>query len=649
MSETESSPVAALLQSVTPGSDSALCGLDQDFRLNWVNEGFEILAGRKREDLVGRPLSDLFTGADRHALAEVFARVIVDGEKIRGHQARLSQLGGGSVSVLLSGMALSDAGDGSTVVMALERIPSVTEPGGDGSGEAYESSLSLATPASVTVPVQTDARGRCVHVGSDWTLLVGRQADEILGQPLMAMLHPEWRTPELARLLSSLQGEPSTWQGRVHCIGENDSPVVVDLHVQQILAPDGRFAGVSARLSDVPAHTAVRDSAAGVRDAAGRYGIEAGRPGQLVYDFDIASGEIRWSGAILQVTGERPEHFRNTDLSAWEQRIHPDDRPLVSERLRQTLESGWQYRVVYRQRRADGVYLKVEESATVLRDPSGIAYRMLGRIRLLDEEESRDGGEIELPRHARRQGRAADEFRWVERISRALRENRFRLYQQRSVRHAEGRAGPSELFLRMLDDGGEMLHASTFLPAAMRCNLMPLLDRWVIRQVCEGLAEGRGPEEGVSVNLALGSLLDGTFADFVERQMDVGGIDPAALSFEITESAVVTAGEVITFMRRMRQRGSQIILDNVGGGLCSLGYLRGLPVDALKIDGGFMRHLLEDPVDLAIVRSIVAVAEAMKVSVRAQNVEDLRVLDALADLNIEAMQGIALHAPEPWC
>ncbi|MEX0730296.1 MAG: EAL domain-containing protein [Aquisalimonadaceae bacterium] len=640
MNDGEVSPVTSILQSVLPGSDSALCGLNADGCLTWVNETFEVLANRRREDMLARPLARLFEPAEQRSLAEVFARVLVDGERIRGHQTRLRRAGGGTEIIQVSGMPVTDTGDGTVVVVALERASyDMRQPTGSGADPLRED----APPRQILI--QTGMDGNCIHVSEDWYLLTGCEAATLLGQPLMSALRAEYRTPELLALVSRFDGQPRIWQGQVCCVGAEESMVPVKLLLAQLVDAAGRFAGVSACFWQLPSSAQPNT---GVRDAVGQYRLDARRPGQMVYDYDVASGDVRWNGAILQITGERPERFRGTDLNDWEQRIHPEDQPLIMERLRQALESGSSYRIGYRLKRHDGTYLQVEERATVLRNARGIAYRMLGTIRVQTARDlSQQAGDL-ADRPYLRSSLAEEELGWVERISRALKEDRMHLYHQRTFRSLDQSPDRSEIFLRMLDEQGELLPAGTFLPPAMRCNLMPLLDRWVIRTVCETLAQRNDPTLSVCVNLAPGSLMDGSFADFVERQFAEHGLEAGTFAFEIVESAVATSGAVTAFMRHMRGLGCRIILDNVGGGLCSLGYLRGLPVDVFKIDGGFIRHLMDDPVDVAIVESIVKVGKTMGVSLMAQGVEDTRVLGLLKDMGVETVQGMALHAPEPW-
>lgn len=637
-------PVASNLpNSVLPESGSALCGLNADGCLTWVNEAFEMLVNCRREAVLGSPLAGLFEAAEQRGLAEVFARVLLDGERICGHQTRFRRTGGGTSLVQVSGMPVNDSSDDTTVVVALECIPEEQRLPASPAGALHEDS-----PLQQAL-VQTGDDGVCIHAGADLGLITGVEAEQLIGKPLMSALHPECRVPELIAVATQFNGEPSTWRGSVLCNGDAEMGIPAMMQANQLVDASGRFAGVSACFWQMPGTAS--ETASELKDTVGQYRLDARLPpGQMVYDYDVSSGEVQWNGAILQLTGERPERFRGTDLNAWEQRIHPEDRPLIMERLRQALESGSRYRAHYRLRRGDGFYLRVEERATVLRNVRGVAYRMLGSIRLLSTPAS-DVTRMavnSLDRPEVRDPLAEEESGWVERISQALKEDRLRLYFQRTFRLDEGEAPErAEIFLRMLDEQGEPLAASTFLPPAIRCNLMPLLDRWVIRQVCTKLAEQKDPSQSVSVNLAPGSLMDGRFADFVEQQLKENGLKGSVLAFEIVESAVATSGAVTGFMRRMRELGSRIILDNVGGGLCSLGYLRGLPVDAFKIDGGFMRHL-DDPVDLAIVESIAKVAGAMNVSLMVQGVEDRRVLEVLRHINVQTVQGRALHAPEPW-
>jgi diguanylate cyclase (GGDEF)-like protein len=250
---------------------------------------------------------------------------------------------------------------------------------------------------------------------------------------------------------------------------------------------------------------------------------------------------------------------------------------------------------------------------------------------------------------ARRRG----EMRWVSRIHEALERDRFRLYAQPIVaRSPDGVPGAHlELLLRLAAESGEELPPGAFLPAAERYHLSPLIDRWVVERALAWL--GEDPERlariGLCwVNLSALSVGDDAFARFLTGCFHRTGVPPAKVCFEITETAAIanlgTAGRLI---RELRALGCRIALDDFGSGLSSYGYLKSLPVDYLKIDGGFVRDILEDPVSHATVRSINEIGHVMGKQTVAEFVENAAILAAVAALGVDYVQGYGVGHPVP--
>lgn len=128
-----------------------------------------------------------------------------------------------------------------------------------------------------------------------------------------------------------------------------------------------------------------------------RYRIVTEQTGQVVYDWDLATGKILWGGAIHQVTGYDNESYQSVDIDGWAAMLHPDDRQRATDQLRTAEESGLSYSCEYRLQRKDGSYVYVEDNGVFLRDGSGKATRMLGtlkdvteRIKARDELEERE-------------------------------------------------------------------------------------------------------------------------------------------------------------------------------------------------------------------------------------------------------------------
>ena len=276
---------------------------------------------------------------------------------------------------------------------------------------------------------------------------------------------------------------------------------------------------------------------------------------------------------------------------------------------------------------------------------------------------------ISHPRHR--------EMHWVARVTRAAEENRLELYFQpiRPIARA-GATAFHELTVRLRDDDGRLVSPGEFIPAAERYNVMSVIDRWVIQRAIERLKEWAvraelpqavnagtrtvlrpGPEarqlrDGaalplLAVNLSGTSLNEQSFIDFVLQQVGEATL-AQALCFEITETAAVTNLSNATFaMRELKARGCKFALDDFGTGLSSFMYLKTLPVDYLKIDGQFICHVADDPVDRSMVEAICKVGKALGIETVAECVESQAVLDELGRIGIDYAQGYFLARPAP--
>ena len=239
------------------------------------------------------------------------------------------------------------------------------------------------------------------------------------------------------------------------------------------------------------------------------------------------------------------------------------------------------------------------------------------------------------------------EMRWMQRIQRALEEQRFVLFGQRIMPLTEWRGnGASEItevLVRMIDEDGDCILPGEFLPAAERYRMMPQIDRWVVDQVITALQRdsraGR-PETIYSVNLSGQTISDPGFLDYVVDRMDRGGAPAQRLWFELTETAVVTnLAQAKGFIEVLRRRGCRFALDDFGSGLSSFGYLKSLPVDFIKIDGQFVRALLVGQADRALVGTIHEMGRIMGMSTVAEFVESERLLQAVQLLGVDFAQG----------
>jgi diguanylate cyclase (GGDEF)-like protein len=245
------------------------------------------------------------------------------------------------------------------------------------------------------------------------------------------------------------------------------------------------------------------------------------------------------------------------------------------------------------------------------------------------------------------------EMRWVSRLTRALEENQFELYYQPIVPCADRstRGKFLEILLRMIDDDGSVISPRTFLPAAEKYNLASAIDHWVVEHAMNWLAENSSSDKWpitISINLSGQTIGNQDMLKFIIDKMDETGISAEQIVFEVTETATINnIAAATSFMLTLRGCGFRFALDDFGSGLSSFCYLKKLPVDFLKIDGTFIRDILSDPVDYAMVRSITELGQLLGKQTIAEYVETLQVAEELRSIGVDFMQGHAYAKAEP--
>lgn len=245
------------------------------------------------------------------------------------------------------------------------------------------------------------------------------------------------------------------------------------------------------------------------------------------------------------------------------------------------------------------------------------------------------------------------QIHWLGKLHSALREDRFVLYCQpiAAVDPANDH-GHAEVLLRLDDEQDGILPPGVFLGSAERYNLMPAIDRWVIRNTLKTLVANL-PRSVLdkrvwAINLSGQSLSDANFMQFVLDETKRAGIAPGNLCFEITETAAVAnLKEAGQFIVELRKKGYKFSLDDFGSGLSSFAYLKALPVDYLKIDGAIAREVVEDAVSASMVRAIVQVGVDMGLETIAEFVETAEVQEKLASLGVHYVQGYGVGKPRP--
>jgi EAL domain-containing protein (putative c-di-GMP-specific phosphodiesterase class I) len=204
------------------------------------------------------------------------------------------------------------------------------------------------------------------------------------------------------------------------------------------------------------------------------------------------------------------------------------------------------------------------------------------------------------------------------------------------------------------DEAGELIAPGTFIPAAERYGLMPQIDRWVVQHTLQALAcfhaeHPHAPALHCAINLSGASIGDRDFLDFIREQLASQPVVPQAICFEITETAAIAnLVDATHFINELKALGCRFSLDDFCAGMSSFMYLKHLPVDYLKIDGSFVRDLLDDPIDRAMVEMINQIGHVMGKRTIAEFVETAEVLEALRELGVDFAQGYHLGKPQPF-
>jgi diguanylate cyclase (GGDEF)-like protein len=246
------------------------------------------------------------------------------------------------------------------------------------------------------------------------------------------------------------------------------------------------------------------------------------------------------------------------------------------------------------------------------------------------------------------------EMQWVERINQALEDDLFCLYAQPIVSiNGSGDAGIHyELLIRMKDENGDIIPPDEFLPAAERYNLITKIDCWVIEHAIDLLANDPVFLKKInfcSVNLSGQSLTNPDILKFITNQVIESEIQCEKICFEITETAAISNLNGATkFISTLKRLGCQFALDDFGSGLSSFAYLKNLPVDYLKIDGMFVKDIVDDPIDYAMVKSINEIGQVMGMQTIAECVENDAIKGMLEKIGVNYVQGNGIGKPQPF-
>lgn len=250
------------------------------------------------------------------------------------------------------------------------------------------------------------------------------------------------------------------------------------------------------------------------------------------------------------------------------------------------------------------------------------------------------------------------ERRWIGRITKALEEKRFCLYQQKiiPIDRNSGAKTHYELLLRMVSQTGEVIAPMAFIPAAERYGLMISIDRWVVSHFFADyqffaqnkLTEFQESNCVYAINLSGMSVSDDQFLAFLKEQFRAHEILPETICFEITETAAISnLSKAAHLIEEIKAMGCSFALDDFGSGMSSFAYLKNLPVDYVKIDGSFIKNIMNDSVDSALVECMNRIGHEIGMQTIAEFVENDSILEKLRGFGVDYAQGYGIAKPSP--
>jgi diguanylate cyclase (GGDEF)-like protein/PAS domain S-box-containing protein len=315
------------------------------------------------------------------------------------------------------------------------------------------------------------------------------------------------------------------------------------------------------------------------------------------------------------------------------QNVSVDTSLNVAERLRHAAETLWFEH--------EGIALHVSISVGLaLIDGNVDAKTLLSRAdsALYSAKERGKNRTVAFPFSEELGIRLAEASEWLSRIKNALRDGKLSLTFQPVVRLGNGETEHYEALVRMTGDDGRDILPDRFLPFAERYGLMPQIDRWVFNEVLRMILQR--PTLRIFANLSGASLNDEALLSYIEERIKATNIMPGRLSFEITESAAVADfASARNWIRRLKELGCLFALDDFGVGFSSLGYLRALAVDYVKIDRTFIRDVDTNLTNRALVQAVNTVAHTLGKEVIAEGVETEAHASVLREIGVEHGQG----------
>lgn len=233
----------------------------------------------------------------------------------------------------------------------------------------------------------------------------------------------------------------------------------------------------------------------------------------------------------------------------------------------------------------------------------------------------------------------------------ALKNKRFMMYYQPQFDTRTNRLRGVEALIRWKDEDGRMISPSQFIPVAEKSGFIVQIGTWVLEESISTFARWRRDYAYpmiLSINISAIQYKKQKFVETLIHILEEYGVDPKEVELEITESVLIDDFEEVTEkLYKLREYGIRISLDDFGTGFSSLSYLKGLPIDTLKIDKSFVDTLETDAATKVITESIISMVKQLGYETVAEGVETAEQMTCLLDMDCDNIQGYLLGRPMP--
>lgn len=657
----------ALVASITP---NLLVILDQEGRIEWVNPSFESHTGYSLSEARGHTPRDLLYGPNTDPkTAGRIKSALCCGDAIEEEILHYTKSGTPYWVHVYCVPIGAEQGTRQGFVAILNNI-----------SDRKNSERGLRIAASVfdrshEAIMITDQSNRILDVNPSFSRITGYRREEVLGLNPTILSSGRHSGKYYQSMWRSIE-KTDHWRGEIWNRRKNGEEYVELLSISRVhLEEPGQYYHV-ASFTDI---TALKNHAREL-DRAANYDDLTGLPNRQLLEERLEKARQHadrqqrpLSICYLDLDGFKTINDR-FGHAAGDQALQ-----ILSKRLTRALRSG---DIVARMggdefvlllqgdENHDAVYLRILE---ILGDPIELGERSvtvtasLGITRYPEDSADAEG----LIRHAdqamfsaKEKGRnqfhffdpGLDEFRRKRRkqlmeISKALENEEFELYFQPQIQVSDCTLFGFEALLRWKHPERGLLSPGEFLPLVENSHLEVPLGQWVLKEAIYRMNVWReaGENLAVSINISAPHLMDRSFSDYLESYLlSHPDVAPGQITLEVLEStALEDTKRASNVLARCQQIGLQVALDDFGTGFSSLTYLRKLPVDMIKIDQSFVRNMLEDAGDRAIVESVIFLAQRFSHPVLAEGVETMELAQVLRRMGCNFIQGYGIARPMP--